>query len=70
MVVKHVPVSVSVRNRVVLDLSRHVNLCEVDGPVKLDDLTVAEKFMEKDDFLAAFDLKKQFFHVKLHHSVK
>jgi hypothetical protein len=56
--------------RVVLDMSRHVNNCIEDWPVKLDDLTVAESILEPFDYLTAFDLKNQFFHVQLHPSQK
>ena len=56
--------------RLVLDMSRHVNLCIKSQHVKIDDLTVAEQLIEKGDFMQAFDLKNQFFHVQLHESMK
>jgi hypothetical protein len=59
-----------IKLRVVLDMSRHVNNCREDWPVKLDDLTVAESILEPFDYLTAFDLKNQFFHVQLHPSQK
>gem|GEM_PF-3893740 len=70
VVVKYDPVTEKTKYRVVLDLSRHVNQCIVESHVKLDDLSVAEAVLEKGDFLTAFDLKNQFFHVKLHPAMK
>jgi hypothetical protein len=70
VVEKYNPVSDKTKFRVVLDMSRHVNDCIEDRPVKLDDLTVAESILEQNDYLTAFDLKNQFFHVKLHPSQK
>ncbi len=58
------------KKRLVIDMSRHVNLCIADTPVKLDDLTQAEQVLELGDYMQAFDLKNQFFHVKLHPSMK
>jgi hypothetical protein len=52
--------------RPVIDLSRHVNECVKDSHVKLDDLSLAEELIAKDDYMASFDLANQFFHVKLH----
>jgi hypothetical protein len=37
-----------------------------DMPVKLDTLDTAEMLIQRNDFMMAFDLKNQFFHVKLH----
>ncbi len=54
----------------VIDMSWHVNLCIVDTPVKLDDLMVAEQVLEQGNYMQVFDLKNQFFHVKLHPSMK
>jgi len=34
--------------------------------VKLDDLNLCEKSLEKDDFMCCFDLSNMYFHVKLH----
>ena len=56
----------TVKKRSCLDLSRNVNKRVPDEPVKLDDLSVSEKIVEPMDFMTAFDLKNQFFHVKLH----
>ena len=48
-----------------IDLSRHVNKCVRVMHVKLDDLSQSESLLEKGDFLTAFDMESQFFHVKL-----
>jgi len=53
------------KQRVVLDLSRHVNKYLNVKSVKLDDLAVSEEMLETGDFMASFDLKNQFFHVQL-----
>ncbi len=70
VVEKYDPMSDKSKFRVVIDMSRHVNDCIEDWPVKLDDLSVAETILEPNDFLTAFDLKNQFFHVQLHPSQK
>ncbi len=59
----------TIKLRPVLDLSRHVNLLVEDRPVQLDDLSRIEHLLEPADYMAAFDLKNMFFHVKLHPSV-
>jgi hypothetical protein len=51
--------------RPVLDLSRHVNHFVASRTVQLDDLSQVADLIEPDDFLLAFDLKNQFFHVRL-----
>ena len=55
-----------VKERLVLDLSRHVNHFLPDKHVKLEDLSVSEHLLDFSDYMASFDLKNQFFHVKLH----
>lgn len=63
--VKYDPVKDETKMRPVIDLSRHVNKCVKVSHAKLDDLTVAEELISKDDFMASFDLANQFFHVRL-----
>jgi hypothetical protein len=70
VVVKYDALTEKTKFRVVLDLSRHVNNFINDSPVQLDDLAVAEAVLEPGDFLTAYDLKNQFFHVKLHPEMK
>ena len=70
VVLKYDPVSDVSKYRVVLDLSRHVNGCIVNRSSKLEDLSVTEAAVEPGEFLTAFDLKNQFFHVRLHESQK
>ncbi len=64
--VKYNPVKDETKLRPVIDLSRHVNEFVKDSHVKLDDLSLAEELIAKDDYMASFDLANQFFHVKLH----
>jgi hypothetical protein len=64
--VKFDPVRDETKLRPVIDLSRHVNKCTKVSHVKLDDLSLAEELICKDDFMASFDLANQFFHVRLH----
>jgi hypothetical protein len=54
-----------VKYRPCIDLSRHVNKHIKKVHVKLDDLDSAEQLIEQGDFLTAFDLENQFFHVYL-----
>jgi hypothetical protein len=67
---KYDPVKDETKLRPCIDLSRHVNKCVRDSHAKLDDLTVAQELISKDDFMASFDLANQFFHVKLHEADK
>ncbi len=53
------------KRRVVLDLSRHVNLCTEQYTVRMDDLTATEGTRQQGDYNTVFDLENQFFHVKL-----
>ena len=66
LILKYDAFTDKVKKRLCLDLSRFVNKCVPDEPVKLDDLSVSEKIVEPGDFMTAFDLKNQFFHVRLH----
>ena len=61
---------IRLKKRLCLGLSRNVNKRIPDEPVKLYDLSVSEKIVEPGDYMIAFDLKNQFFHVKLHPDVK
>lgn len=54
-----------VKNRPCIDMSRHLNKLMKEEKCKLDDLSVAEQTLEKDDFMCTLDLKNQFFHVHL-----
>ncbi len=54
------------KKRVVLDLSRHVNKHVRKWNVQMDDLRATKGMREEGDWMAAFDLENQFFHVKLH----
>jgi hypothetical protein len=54
-----------VKLRPCIDLSRHVNRLIKKVHVKLDDLDSAEQLIEQGDYLTAFDLENQFFHVYL-----
>jgi len=66
LVQKYDPVTDTLKERVVLDLSRHVNLFIADKATKLDDLSVSEHSLDTGDFMTSFDLRNQFFHIKLH----
>jgi hypothetical protein len=63
--VKYDPVKDEVKLRPVIDLSRHVNKCTKVSHVKLDDLSLAEELIDKNDYMASFDLANQLFHVRL-----
>ena len=67
---KYDPVKDETKLRPCIDLSRHVNKCTRVSHAKLDDLTVAQELISKDDYTASFDLANQFFHVKLHEADK
>jgi hypothetical protein len=54
------------KKRVVLDLRRHVNKHVKKWNVQMDNLRATEGMREEGDWMAAFDLENQFFHVKLH----
>jgi hypothetical protein len=55
----------SVKYRPCIDLSRHVNHHIHHLPAKLDDLSIAQQLIHPGDFMASFDLKNQFFQVRL-----
>ncbi len=48
------------------DFSRHVYHFIPSRSVQLDDLSYVADLLEQGDYLLAFDLKNQFFHVRLH----
>jgi hypothetical protein len=54
-----------VKLRPCIDFSRHVNRLIKKVHVKLDDLGSTEQLIEQGDYLTAFDLENQFFHVYL-----
>ena len=60
------PVTDKLKERLVLDMSRHVNNFIADKVVKLDDLSASEHLLDVNDYMTSFDLKNQFFHIKLH----
>ena len=66
VVQKFDPVTDKLKERLVLDISHHVNNFIADKAVKLDDLTVSEHLLDVEDWMTSFDLKNQFFHIKLH----
>ena len=66
VVQKFNPVTDKLKERLVLDMSRHVNKFIADKTVKLDDLTASEHLLDVEDWMTSFDLKNQFFHIKLH----
>jgi len=53
-----------------IDMSRYLNPLSLDDPIKLDDLSVAEHLVDRNDFMASLDLKNMFFHVQLHPEFK
>jgi hypothetical protein len=63
--VKYDAAADSLKLRPVLDLSRHVNLYVPDKSVQLDDLSRSEHLLQQGDYMTAFDLRNQFFHVQL-----
>jgi hypothetical protein len=54
-----------VKNRVVLDMSRHVNDRLATHSVQLDDLVATEALKQPGDYMCVFDLENQYFHVRL-----
>ncbi len=54
--VKYDPVKDEVKLQPVIDLSRHVSKCMKVSHVKLDDLSMAEELIDKDDYMASFEL--------------
>jgi hypothetical protein len=55
----------TLKKRVVLDLSRHMNKHVKKWNVQMEDLRATEGMREEGDWMAVFDLENQFFHVKL-----
>ncbi len=53
---KYNPVKDEVKLGPVIDLSRHVNKCTKVSHVKLDNLSLTEELIDKDDLMASFDL--------------
>ncbi len=58
--VKFDPVKEETKLRPCIDLSRHVNKCTRVSHAKLDDLSVAQELISKDDYMASFDLAISF----------
>lgn len=65
VVQKYDPVNDVLKERLVLDMSRHVNHFIAKKVTKLDDLSVSEHMLDINDYMTSFDMKNQFFHVKL-----
>ena len=61
VVVKVDPVKEETKLRPCIDLSRRVNKCTRVSHAKLDNLSVAQERISKDNYLASFDLANQFF---------
>lgn len=55
-----------IKLRLVIDHSRCINTLLPDVPTKMDDLSVFEPLIQKDMYLASFDLDSMFHQVKLH----
>ena len=53
---KYDPIKDETKLRPCIDLSRHVNKCTKESHVKMDDLSLAEELISKNDFMASFDL--------------
>ena len=51
-------------------MSRHLNPLMKEEKCKLEDLSIAEKLVDKNDFMCTLDLKNQFFHVQLNADYK
>ena len=54
-----------VKNRLVFDASRWVNLLIKDQHVKLSHLEKALELTEEGDYQATFDLKSAFYHIRI-----
>ena len=53
-----------------IDMSHHLNPLMKEEKCKLEDLSVAEQLVDKNDFMCTLDLKNQFFHVQLNSDYK
>ncbi len=58
------------KDRLIFDASRWLNLKMQDQHVKLAHLEKALELTEKDDYQATFDLKSAFYHIKIHEDHK
>ena len=58
------------KQRICLDLSRHVNKHVREQKVKYQDLRATEKLRHQGDYMSVFDLENQYFHVYLHEEVR
>ena len=54
------------KRRPCIDLSRNLNKYVTKTKVKLDNLYICEKSLQKDNFMCVFDLSNMFFHGRLH----
>ena len=59
-----------IKQRLCLDVSRHVNQCVDQWEVNMEDLKATEAMWERGAYMGVFDLENMFFHVKLEESVK
>ena len=55
----------SIRNRLVLDVSRHVNDCIEKPHVRLSHLVKAVEITEQGDYQLVFDLASAYYHIKI-----
>ena len=63
------PLSVAEKNekfRLVIDLSRCLNILLVEKHFKIDDLRTAKELIRQGDFMVVFDLKSAYHHVRMH----
>ena len=59
-----------IKHRPCIDMSRHLNPLMKEEKCKLEDLSIAEQLVDKNDFMCTLDLKNQFFHVQLNSDYK
>ena len=59
-------VTKEVKFRPVIDMSRVINKLVTCEKTKLDDLSVVETLLLKDDFMTSFDLENMYLHARLH----
>ena len=65
VVVKQDLLSNKIKKRPVIDMSRCINKKLVKKPFTMDNLTVCEPSIRKEDFQVIFDLENMYFHFKL-----
>ena len=70
LVTKTDNVTGKLKHRPCIDMSRHLNPLMKEEKCKLEDLSIAEQLVDKNDFMCTLDLKNQFFHVQLNSDYK